>query len=136
MVTGGSKIMASQIIESRDRRIGKSIAMVHSYKLASERETYKVQSESNKDRFYIVKFMDDTPVYCTCKDWEQRSKLNPNHICKHMRVVILADQYSLIKDENVEDDDDIEVDAFATKETAKEAFKEVQLEYERDEYSF
>jgi predicted MPP superfamily phosphohydrolase len=133
---GVERLMTSQVVESRDRRIGKSIAMLHScevYKLAGEKETYKVQSESNKDRFYIVKFIDSTPRYCTCKDWEQRSKLNPDHLCKHMRVVVLADQHNLIKEEEEEPE---EADAFATEETAKEAFKEVQLEYERDEYSF
>ena len=38
--------------------------------LDNEKETYKVQSETKLDKYYIVKFMDGTPVFCSCKDFE------------------------------------------------------------------
>ena len=52
-----------------------------------ERGTYKVQSETNVERHYIVKFMDGTPVYCSCLDFTNRSMRDPIHVCKHMKGI-------------------------------------------------
>ena len=41
-----------------------------------DRGTYKVQSETDVNKYYIVKFMDGTPVYCSCKDFEIQSQKN------------------------------------------------------------
>ncbi len=43
-------------------------------RLDGEKETYEVQSESDISKFYIVKFMDGTSIYCTCKDFEMQSE--------------------------------------------------------------
>lgn len=112
----------TQVIEVRDRRIGKGIVVAMSCEIkafANMKETYKVQSSTNSDRYYICRFMDGTPVWCSCKDWEIQSQKNPLHLCKHLRAVVYADSYGLIK---YEDEDE------------QEAFP--KLEYERDDYTF
>ena len=64
---------SNQIVESgRDRRIAKSMVVAMSCEIArieNERGTYKVQSETDVNKYYIVKFMDGIPVYCSCKDF-------------------------------------------------------------------
>ena len=64
-------------------------------RLEAERETYQVQSETDVNKYYIVKF-DGTPVYCSCKDFEIQSKQNRNHICKHQWAIVLAENYGLV----------------------------------------
>jgi hypothetical protein len=90
----------NQVVEeTRDRRIAKSMVVAMSceiVRLESEKETYKVQSETNVNKYYIVKFMDGTPVYCLCKDFEIQSQKNRNHICKHQRAIVLAENYGLV----------------------------------------
>jgi hypothetical protein len=101
------KTTTNQVVETRDRRIAKSIVVAYSCeitKLDNEKETYKVQSETDVSKFYVVKFVDKCPVFCQCADFLHRIKSNPNHICKHARAIVLAEQYGLIKTEKQEDE--------------------------------
>jgi hypothetical protein len=95
------KKITNQFVETRDRRIAKSIVVAYSCeisKVKGEKETYLVQSESNIDKFYTVKFMNSCPIICDRNDWKYRSNGNPNHfLCKHQRAVILAENYGLVK---------------------------------------
>ena len=94
------KIQNQQVVEeTRDRRIAKSMVVAVSceiIRLDNEKETYKVQSERDTNKYYIVKFIDGTPVYCSCKDFEIQSQKNRNHICKHQHAIVLAENYGLI----------------------------------------
>ena len=84
----------NQVVETRDRRIAKSMVVAMSCEIVridNEKETYKVQSETNIDKYYIVKFMDGTPVYCSCPDFLNRVKTNPFLVCKHARAIVLAE---------------------------------------------
>jgi hypothetical protein len=111
---------SNQIVDkesTRDRRIAKGMVVAVSCEIArldNQKETYKVQSESDVNIYYIVKFIDGTPVYCSCKDFEIQSKKNRNHICKHQRAIVLAENYGLI--------------ALVTKQESKS--------YKDDEYTF
>ena len=111
---------SNQIVEeSRDRRIAKSMVVAMSCEIVQidnedSRGTYKVQSETDVNKYYIVEFMDGTPVYCSCKDFEIHSQKNRNHICKHQRAIVLAENYGLI--------------AVVTKQESKS--------YKDDEYTF
>ena len=104
--------ITNQVVETRDRRIAKSIVVAYSCEIVriDELGTYKVQSETDISKFYIVKFMDGTPVYCTCPDWSYRSQTNPDHICKHQRSIVLAENYGLIKPTTKNIGDDLEYD--------------------------
>ena len=112
------KIQNQQVVEeTRDGRIAKSMVVAMSCEIVridDEKETYKVQSENDVNKYYIVKFMDGTPVYCSCKDFEIQSQKNRNHICKHQRAIVLAENYGLI--------------ALVTKQESKS--------YKDDEYTF
>jgi hypothetical protein len=86
-----------QVIETRDRRIAKSIVVAYSCEISkvdNQKENYRVQSSSDPDKYYTVKFIDGTPVYCDCSDWKYRSK--SIHVCIHMRGVIFAENHGLI----------------------------------------
>ena len=91
-----------QIVEEkRDRRFAKGIVVAVSCEIIAiddhqQKGTYKVQSETDVNKYYIVKFMDGTPIYCNCKDFEMQSKKNRNHICKHQRGIVLAENYGLV----------------------------------------
>jgi hypothetical protein len=89
------KITTNQVVkETRDRRFLKGIVVAVSCELVQlednddegKKGNYKVQSESDVNKYYIVKFMDGTPAYCTCKDFEIQSQKNKTHICKHQRA--------------------------------------------------
>jgi hypothetical protein len=89
-----------QVIETRDRRSAKDMVVAISCeitKIDNEKETYKVQSETDVSKYYICKFMDGTPVFCECADFLYRIKSNPNHICKHQKSIVVAENYGLIK---------------------------------------
>jgi hypothetical protein len=66
-----------QVVEKKDKIVK-----------TNEKGTYRVQSETDVNRYYIVKFMDGIPLWCSCKNWEFKSQRNPNHICKHQKSVI------------------------------------------------
>jgi hypothetical protein len=91
-------IQNQQVIETRDRRFAKGMVVAMSCEIIEidERGTYKVQSTSNTEKYYTVKFIDGTPIHCDCKDWEYRSRGNPNHICIHMRGVVFAENHGLV----------------------------------------
>ena len=94
--------MSTRIVEKKDQTVSKGMVVAMSCeitKFEDKKETYKVQSESNLNSYYIVKFMDETPVYCSCLDFTNRSLKNPLHICKHMRAIVLAENYGLITDQ-------------------------------------
>lgn len=98
----------NQVVETRDRRIAKSIVVVYSCEISkvdNEKETYKVQSETDVSKYYIVKFMDGTPVFCQCPDFIHRIKSNPFHVCKHARAVVLAENYGLVQNEKKQEDE-------------------------------
>ena len=111
---------SNQIVDkesTRDRRFAKGMVVAVSceiIRLDNEKETYKVQLERDTNKYYIVKFIDGTPVYCSCKDFEIQSPKNRNHICKHQRAILLAENYGLI--------------AVVTKQESKS--------YKDDEYTF
>ena len=53
-----------QVVETRDRRIAKSMVVAMSFEIVrvdNEKEIYMVQSETDVNKYYIVKFMDGTP---------------------------------------------------------------------------
>ena len=89
-----------QVVETRDRGIAKGMVVAMTceiVRLDNEKETYKVQSDTKLEKYYIVKFMDGTPVFCSCKDFElQIKKGNERHICKHQRGIVFAKNYGLI----------------------------------------
>lgn len=90
-------------IEKKDRRTSRGMVVAMSSEITEidDRGTYKVQSETNVDRYYIVKFMDGTPVYCSCLDFTNRSMRDPNLVCKHMRAIVFAENYGLIREKQV-----------------------------------
>jgi predicted nucleic acid-binding Zn finger protein len=61
-----------------------------------QKGTYKVQSETDVNKYYLVKFIDGTPFYCSCKDFEIQIKQNEKHLCKHMRSIVIAENYGLV----------------------------------------
>ena len=56
-----------QVVETRrDRQIAKGIVVAMSCEILKiNDETYRVQSEKAVDRFYVVRFSDGEPNYCT-----------------------------------------------------------------------
>jgi hypothetical protein len=110
----------NQIVETRDRRISKGMVVAMSCEILKiNDETYRVQSESVVDRYYIVRFVDGEPTYCTCKNWEINSQRNTDHVCKHMHSIIYASINGLAIIEN----------QVPTRSIAKSSFKD-------DEYIF
>jgi predicted nucleic acid-binding Zn finger protein len=88
-----------QIIETRDRQTAKGMVVAMSCEIVridNGKETYKIQSESDIKKYYIVKFIDGTPVFCSCADFLNRIKSNPFHVCKHARAIVLAENYGLV----------------------------------------
>ncbi len=86
-----------QVVKTRDRQIAKGIVVAMSCEILKiDEETYRVQSEKAVDRYYIVRFSNKEPHYCTCKNWEIVSQRDANHICKHMRSIIYASVHNLI----------------------------------------
>ncbi len=115
-----------QFVEKKDRRITKSMVVAMSCEIVrinNEKETYKVQSETDVNKYYIVKFMDGTPVFCSCPDFINRIASNPRLVCKHARAIVLAENYGLVTT----------VTGTTTKQEIK---KEVTKSYTEDEYSF
>ena len=122
------QITTNQVVESRDRRIAKGMVVAVSCKIVKvekEKETYKVQSETDTNKYYIVKFMDGTPVYCSYKDFEMQSQKNRNHVCKHQRAIVVAENYGLV----------IRQQPHKQKQRSEEARDEPKS-YKDDEYSF
>ena len=95
-------IKNQQIEEKRDRRFSKGMVVAISCEIVAidddqqQKGTYKVQSETDVNKYYTVKFMNGTPIYCNCKDFEMQSQKNRNHICKHQRGIVLAENYGLV----------------------------------------
>ena len=95
-------IKNQQIVEEkRDRQFSKSMVVAVSCEIIAidddqQKGTYKVQSETDVNKYYTVKFMDGTPIYFNCKDFEMQSQKNRNHICKHQRGIVLAENYGLV----------------------------------------
>ncbi len=117
----------NQVVETRDRRFSKGMVVAMSCEIVrvdNEKETYKVQSESDTKKYYIVKFMDGTPVYCSCPDFLNRIKTNPFHVCKHARAIVLTENYGLVT---------TTATAAATKQ---EESKKKGESWKDDEYSF
>ena len=78
-------------METKDRTIAKSIVVAMTCEILKiNDETYRVQSESAVDRYYVVRFSDGEPTYCTCKNFEINSQRNADHVCKHMHSIIYA----------------------------------------------
>lgn len=94
----------TKLVESKkekDRTTAKAMVVAFSCditKIKDEKETYKVQSETNVDRYYIVRFMDGTPIYCSCLDFSHRSRKNSMHVCKHMKAVIICENNGLVRE--------------------------------------
>ena len=125
----------------RDRRFSKGMVVAVSCEIVAIDDdqhtgTYKVQSETDVNKYYIVKFMDGTPIYCNCKDFEMQSKKNRNHICKHQRGIVLAENYGLIvpkqqnsKNQNIEP-------SYSTTTSSSNIKKQESKSYKDDDYSF
>ena len=95
------QISTNQIVgeEKRDRRFSKGMIVAVSceiVRLDNQKDIYKVQSENDVNKYYIVKFMDGTPIFCTCKDYEIQIKKNERHICKYQCAIVLAEKYGLV----------------------------------------
>jgi hypothetical protein len=97
------QITTNQIVgeQKRDRRFSKGMVVAVSCEIVAidddqEKGTYKVQSETDVNKYYIVKFIEGTPVQCSCKDFEIQIKRNDNHLCKHMRSIGIAYNYGLV----------------------------------------
>jgi hypothetical protein len=116
MITTSNQIVDRE--SKKDRQFAKGMVVAVSCEIVAiddqQKGTYKVQSENDVNKYYIVKFIDGTPVYCSCKDFEIQSQKNRNHICKHQRAILLAENYGLI--------------AVVTKQESKS--------YKDDEYTF
>lgn len=63
---------------------------------------YQVQSSVDKDVYYVVNVANVSinrgdeiilPLFCSCPDFIIRGgEKNPNHVCKHMRMVTEAEE--------------------------------------------
>ena len=127
-------------IIKRDRRFSKGMVVAVSCEIIAidddqQKGTYKVQSETDVNKYYIVKFMDGTPIYCNCKDFEMQSKKNGNHICKHQRGIVLAENYGLVvtkqqklKSQNIEP-------SYSTN-SSNNIKKQESKSYKDDDYTF
>jgi len=95
------QLTTNQIVgeEKRDRRFSKGMVLAVSCEIVAindQKGTYKVQSETDVNKYYIVKFIDGTPVHCSCKDFEIQIKRNEKHLCKHIRSIVIAENYGLV----------------------------------------
>lgn len=91
------KKTTNEVVEKRDRSISKGIIVAMSCEILKiNEETYRIQSETAVDRYYIVRFSGGEPTYCTCKNFEIASQRNADHVCKHMRSIIYASVNNLI----------------------------------------
>ena len=87
----------NQVVEKRDRKFSQGIVVAMSCEILKiNDETYRVQSEKTVDRYYVVRFSEGEPNYCTCKNWEIQSQRDSNHICKHQKSIVIAENYGLI----------------------------------------
>ena len=129
----------------RDRRFSKGMVVAVSCEIVAIDDdqhtgTYKVQSETDVNKYYTVKFMDRTPIYCNCKDFEMQSKKNRNHICKHQRGIVLAENYGLIvvvtKQQQNSKSQNIEPSYSTTTITSSSIKKQESKSYKDDDYSF
>ena len=123
-----------------DRRFSKGMVVAVSCEIIAidddqQKGTYKVQSETDVNKYYTVKFMDGTPIYCNCKDFEMQSQKNRNHICKHQRGIVLAENYGLVvtkqqklKSQNIEP-------RYSTNSSSN-IKKQESKSYKDDDYSF
>ena len=125
----------------RDRRFSKGKVVAISCEIVAiddqQKGTYKVQSETDVNKYYIVKFMDGTPIYCNCKDFEIQSQKNRNHICKHQRAIVLAENYGLVgvpkqqnsKSQNIEP-------SYSLTTSSSNIKKQESKSYKDDDYTF
>ena len=142
--------MVKQLIENRyqqeelrDRRSARGMVVAVSCEIIAidddqQKGTYKVQSETDVNKYYTVKFMDGTPIYCNCKDFEIQSQKNRNHICKHQRAIVLAENYGLSssnkkqqnsKSQNIEP-------SYSTTTSSSNIKKQESKSYKDDDYTF
>ena len=131
------QITTNQIVgeEKRDRRFTRGMVVAISCEIVAidddqQKGTYKVQSEKDVNKYYIVKFIDGTPVYCSCKDFEIQIKRNEKHLCKHMRSIVIAENYGLVTRQQQKS---------LTHAMIKKKTKEVTSvirSYKEDDYSF
>lgn len=88
-------IKNNQVVVTKEFSKGIVVAMSCEILMIND-ETYRVQSETAVDRYYVVRFSDGEPTYCTCKNWEINSQRNVTHVCKHMHSIIYASVNGLI----------------------------------------
>lgn len=56
----------------------------------------EIDSFTHHDITYTVQCRGTTPISCDCPDFENRSKSDPNHVCKHMsRVAYYPSNFGL-----------------------------------------
>ena len=73
-------------------------------RLVEKVQNYKVQSASNPNKHYYVSVENQTKYRCECPDYIIRSDMNSEHKCKHILLVRLAEEYSLIQQETIKSD--------------------------------
>jgi hypothetical protein len=135
--------MVKQLIETPyqqenllDRRSARGMVVAISCEIVAiddqQKGTYKVQSETDVNKYYIVKFIDGTPVHCSCKDFEIQIKRNEKHLCKHMRSIVIAENYGLVtrlQQQSL-------TQAMIQKKRTKEMTSVIKSSYKDDDYSF
>ena len=128
-------IKNQQIVEEkRDRRFSKGMVVAVSCEIIAidddqqQKETYKVQSETDVNKYYIVKFIDGMPVHCSCKDFEIQIKRNEKHLCKHMCSIVIAENYGLVTRQQRQ--------SLTQAMIKKKEVTSVITSYKEDDYSF
>ena len=88
---------SKQIVEEQKyKRMGKGQAMAQSrriYRLMQTEDVFYVESESNDNVYYFVKFKPDVFGWCSCKDNSTRDIK-----CKHLFAIEFAIKWATIKD--------------------------------------
>jgi hypothetical protein len=125
-------IKNQQIVEEkRNRRFSKGMVIAVSCEIIAidnQKGTYKVQSETDVNKYYIVKFIDGTPVHCSCKDFEIQIKRNEKHLCKHMCSIVIADNHRLVTRQQQQ--------SLTQAMIKKKEVRSVIKSYKDDDYSF
>jgi predicted nucleic acid-binding Zn finger protein len=135
--------MVKQLIENRyqqqhlrDRRSARGMVVAFSCEIVAiddQKGTYKIQSEIDVNKYYLVKFIDGTPVHCSCKDFEIQIKRNEKHLCKHMRSIVIAENYGLVTKQQQQS---LTQAMIKKKKRTKEMTSVIKSSYKDDDYSF
>ena len=138
IITTEQKVVENtKTTRKKDRRPGRGRAVALSrniYRLQNS-DVYYVESETNDDQYYFVKFKPDVFLeswYCSCKDSSIREMK-----CKHIFAIEFAIQWGIIKDI----DGGLPTEAKVRKKVATTSATTVTVpttksSYKDDDYSF